>query len=398
MLHPPNPPGRHPQLGNSIVDLVRRRQAPSCVRDLIAAYLDRFAADDSDIVRLGGELQTLVHETRWRANDEWPARAAKFGLFDPTEAPKRIADAILSSERPPGETLVEAGLDSEFRLRGGLSEAAFRRACARCAVAPASKAVATQVRLVDWARDSHGALAFVRAWPALFHALMTPWSKVEPPAHHKAQLTSLALEWGGGDPRLGRGRAWTNIRKDKDTAEAFATLMRWLTRASVMQFLEIVDNSLDQASDRRMWSYRRAFWTAYLLGEDGGHKIDEAWIAFGQDAVDRARAASKRTGDRSFEAFGIQHERSAQHSALIMKIGDMIIVDWSHNGKCQFWHRNAKGAPSLYQPEYPTGLYTAPHKETHSAPATYSWQKKFAQIIEGRHFYTERASWRPKGV
>ena len=81
-----------------------------------------------------------------------------------------------------------------------------------------------------------------------------------------------------------------------------------------------------------------------------------------------------------------------------MKIGDMTIVDWSHNGKCQFWRRGDANAPSLYQSSYHSALYGAPQQEVHASPATYSWQRKVAGIIEERQFYSERTSWRPKRV
>jgi hypothetical protein len=224
---------------------------------------------------------------------------------------------------------------------------------------------------------------------------MSPWVSADPPAEHKAELITLALDWGGGDPRIRGSGKWLAV---KDRAPgAFSVLMRWLTSASVMQFLDIVDASLDLPADRKMWSYRRAFWTSYLLGKDG-LKIDEAWIAFGRDAAVQARRAAIRTGDKSFETHGIQTERSDQHSALIVKLGQKTIVDWSHSGKCQFWARDDPKAPKLYEPRYFGGLYSAPRQEIHSSPSTYSWQKKCAEIIEGHHFYSERPSWRPKRV
>ena len=172
-------------------------------------------------------------------------------------------------------------------------------------------------------------------------------------------------------------------------------MMRWLTRASVLQFFDIVDRSLTDKDSKRMWAYRRAFWTSYLMGKDSSPKITEAWVAFGTDAARIAREVARQTGDRSFEAFGLHNEKSDQHSALIVRINGKTIVDWSHSGKCQFWPSYEDGAPQLYNQRYIGSLSKAPVREAHSAPQTYYWQKKFAEIIEGTRIYAAKPSWRP---
>ena len=147
-----------------------------------------------------------------------------------------------------------------------------------------------------------------------------------------------------------------------------------------------------------MWSYRKSFWLSYLKDGGPGPQIEAAWVAFGSDAADLARKTARQTGDRSFETFGRQNVRLDQHSALIMKIDGKIVVEWSHNSKCQFWPAGDKSAPQLFQSQYNGQIYSAPKQEIHSSPQTYTWQRKFAEIIEGKAVYSPRPSWRPNRV
>src|SRR5258706_2281895 len=63
--------------------------------------------------------------------------------------------------------------------------------------------------------------------------------------------------------------------------EAATIVRRWLTKQSLRQFLEVVD----QTADDRMWKHRRAFWGAVY---DRG-LISDAWVVFTPLGADVAR-------------------------------------------------------------------------------------------------------------
>ena len=140
-------------------------------------------------------------------------------------------------------------------------------------------------------------------------------------------------------------------------------------------------------------------WGSCPRGTGGGPTINAAWVAFGDDGARLAQQAARTSGDRAFAVFGRQEEKSPQHAALIVKIGDLTIVDWSHNAKYNVWEHGDKGHPPLFKARYARGeLYSAPLRESHSAPANYTWQKKLARIIERKTFWSEKPEWRPRGV
>jgi hypothetical protein len=86
-------------------------------------------------------------------------------------------------------------------------------------------------------------------------------------------------------------------------------MLRWLTRTSVYQFLDIVGRT----ADRYMWQYRRAFWTSYL---EAGH-IDEAWVVFGANGAPIAERAMRLDNSEKTIAFGKAGQRCQQKSGSL---------------------------------------------------------------------------------
>lgn len=393
-LHAPEPLIENARTSDAIFRRVQAKGQRSALLALVAAYIDGFREGDQ-FAAFASRIRQLVRGWKGRPIAPWPELDKSVGLFDPEKAPTRIAAAVLGGERTPAQILGALGLDTTIRQSGGLAEAAFVAAAKIVASKRGPTAVPLQERIIEWVRDADGGLVFARALPDAVTALLLPWTDADPPADHRARLIEVLQSLGGGDPRTKPG-AWRSVREQ--APQAYAVLMRWLTRASVFQFFDIVDRSLARdPAGRTMWAYRRRFWTAYLLGEEGAPTIEEAWVAFGDEGAWLARKAARENNEAGLAAFGTQEDRSGTHAALIMRIGDWTIVDWSHNAKCNFWRRDAKGAPHLYQSRYPAGtLYSAPRKYPHSSPSTYAWQKTFAEIIEEKRLYAERRSWRPK--
>jgi hypothetical protein len=226
--------------------------------------------------------------------------------------------------------------------------------------------------LIAWSRHN-GQFSYAKLWSNYAKALLEPWARnVEPTPEHKTKIINDLIAYAG-DPRTGSKTKWSKL----DGTTAKGVILKWLTRASVLQFLDIVDRT----AEVRMWSYRRAFWTSYLLA----NYIDEAWVAFGDNGASLAIDAAKRTNDESLAQFGRVIRgtgKTPDHAALIMKIGDLIITDWSHNGKYNIWPKGYTKAPVLFQ-----GLYSAralsdgPISGAHMNAEGLHWQRKIAQEI-----------------
>jgi len=365
-------------------EIARRSHRPS-VRLLIYQYLEYFNPQRPGFRRLADWLQIQVPRWDW----SWRTRMERMALFDPDAAPERLATDFMGSEEGVEERAREAGL-SVISLAGGLGAAAFGAACGQVAASRAAIMPSAQSRLIDWHRVQKG---YDAQQTTFVNALLRPWRDAEPDVQHKTVLMT-ALEEIGGDPRVHPAR-WLRVKAE--APEAYALLLKWLTKASVYQFFDIIDDMIpyDQS---HMWAYRRPFWTAYL---EAGH-IDEAWVVFGANGVARARDTALQSGGKTTANFGklvrAARGKTADHAALILKIGDLVIAEWSHSGAYQIWPVSSKLTPKLYALSYdPDDLMDGPEMGTHGGSENYTWQYRVHEYIRRKTARTTSSNdWRPR--
>ena len=117
-------------------------------------------------------------------------------------------------------------------------------------------------------------------------------------------------------------------------------MRRWLTRASLDLFFRLIDrHALD-----RMWIYRHAFWLAYL--ERGA--ISDAWLALGGETFNEAKTIRDLGG-----AYGrLRGGVDTSQSALLLRIGPLVISEFTHIGKLRAWPTEWHSAPRFGSREY----------------------------------------------
>jgi hypothetical protein len=72
------------------------------------------------------------------------------------------------------------------------------------------------------------------------------------------------------------------------------------------------------------------------------------------------------------------------HAVLLMRLGDLTIADWSHNGQCVIWKKGNRTAPSLNLTSYTSDDVHWSKGDTcrvHAGAASYSWQSKVRNFI-----------------
>ena len=73
--------------------------------------------------------------------------------------------------------------------------------------------------------------------------------------------------------------------------------------------------------------------------------------------------------------------------SLVMKIGTLVVADWSHNGRCIIWQGDDETAPSLYRSEYDSGSLApmnAPQgglEKSHHGSINLNWQRAISEFI-----------------
>lgn len=370
-------------LRENVLQLIGNRRQKSAVLASVFQYLEWFDPQNEALKLVGEWLDEVVRGWSW----PWHDRAIRYQLFKVNEAPSRLAVTVLNNGMPVHRVLEDIGLH-EFSATGALVEYAFAAACLFVSRTDQSKVVVLQERLIAWANRGSG-FSYEKLFPLYVSALLEPWESLEPTEVHRRAIIG-ELEEYAGDPRV-RPAKW-NVVKDR-APKAYAVLLRWLTKASVYQFFDIVDRVTD---NEIMWKYRRAFWTSYL---EVGH-IEQAWVVFGASGQRLARQLAKESDDKGLMYFGKLAKggsRSPNHTALVVKIGDLTIAEWSHNGKYNIWKKNDAGAPKLFQDYYqPDDLRLAPIDGSHTSSENFGWQRTVAAIIKnetGRS--TPTSDWQP---
>jgi hypothetical protein len=187
------------------------------------------------------------------------------------------------------------------------------------------------------------------------------------------------------DPRIAHAE-WAGV-----SDEAKRVMFRWLARASLEQFLAVVDHT----AIGHQWEFRRAFWGAYI---DRNH-VHDVWVAFGSTGKARAKQLAQEMEDPGMLSFSSLKGGSPDQAVLLLQIGELIVADWSHNGTLRIWREQHQRAPKLYNGEYQAVALrqVADFDQRHTG----DWQRYARDFIAEHtgiriavHEYMPRGRWR----
>ena len=91
-----------------------------------------------------------------------------------------------------------------------------------------------------------------------------------------------------------------------------------------------------------------------------------------------------KDGDLDKGGFGRLHGGGAQpmHSVLLMRIGDLVISEWTHEGKVRFFSDNGINVPTFYQSIYHPHLI----RDDHNAQEAFRHHSNWKRIVT-QHIY-----------
>jgi len=375
-----------PELHGNVAGLVHHCAALSkrtLDRRLARAYWNRFKLDEPIFAYLGqycasrgGSLGT-----------PWTEISSALPIWDCDAGPKSLGLMLLDVERRDA-LLCRAKLGLRD-MQGGFVEAAFSALlldrCRRSISGHSDSAICDEAKTIIQLAEGLGAGAIQGNTGLIAHALLKPWMERSAPAEHKNMIRTFLIKQFG-DPRKD-GNQWdtrANVLSKRhqiiDAADIFRLLNRWLTERSVELFFEIIADTTERKDH---WKARRAFWNAYLTTG----AISDAWCILGTQAERQVGRIAGITKNDYGKVEGGNVEPG--HSALLMKIGDLVIADWSHVGSARFW--KYPDSPELYR----SGYYGKPLivvGRTSSAISKRTpvnlidhkgkWYKKFADFIK----------------
>jgi hypothetical protein len=257
-------------------------------------------------------------------------------VLDPLNGPVHVANDILGM---PADKSLKQWQDRHALTPGFWLNDFCKQAFLEALRAPdeVRRSLTYVKRMCEWAMHDLGQptqrLRYPLCRDEFAYSLLSPWFDRDPPADVKNALLSELLR-ALGDPRHNHA-GWLGVRR-----EAIETASRWLTSRTMDAFFEILRHTEDDIGP-----YRRRFWEAYF---HAGH-ILEAWIALGEQAVAQLQKIDP-AGHLSYAK--ILGKIAPNQCVLMLRIGNILFCDWSHQGRLRAIAANAKQAPKLYLPEY----------------------------------------------
>ena len=330
----PDPLFSLPGLFDLVGDQARRR--PSMRRNLIEAWLSHFAAGKPGIPEAAHAIRQLISNAADLRLEHWWRVNKRYHLFDPWLGPATLARAIFDSTGPINSILNDVGFNDPLRSVSGYMRAVYLEVlkCIPSAVHPNAAAGSLERILSLVAPD--GALKFTDMKGETTNALLRPWL-TDPLAQsvdarnriRRFLLTHL------GDPRIRPGN-WMGASDDTKRM-----IIKWLAGISLKSFFELIA----QHAHEGHFTYRRAFWSAYLERD----MIDEAWLALGSNVYHAARAIVEMHG-----AFGRLEGPGvlADQSVIIFRIRNLIFCEWSNHGRVRAWVSGDPNAPRFDQKNF----------------------------------------------
>jgi len=183
-----------------------------------------------------------------------------------------------------------------------------------------------------------------------------------------------------GDPRLDKAK-WFGVDED-----IVRVVLRWLTEGTIKDFIRLLEYEAKRSDNeqlKRHWRYRARFIEAYLDAE----LVDDAWVILGKNLIGSRELKDLNLGSETYGKFSDSSSNfGPYHAAIMLKIGDVMMVDRNYNGSCLFWDlkKHQSSAPKLYSRTYRSFdrmMADAPVRKVHSQSENYGWQYEFAQYI-----------------
>lgn len=366
----------HPQVLSAVFDAVAVSKRPSAFSALATAFAEHFDLTKAGMNEASLCLQQLTQ--RWK-DTPWAQLHRDFAFFDTRVGPERLAAAVIAQNRPAPDIIRGYNIGA-MGAKSGYVRAVTVSLLDQLANGGEPDHLRRLEKVERYALDEHGEPSFDGLLGKIAEALLKPFGQSRPEKTIRDRFLSLLLRVLG-DPRIPSPKnKWYHV-------PAFLTgiIRGWLTEQSLRQFVDVVAETTERPDT---WAYRGAFWMAvYEAG-----LISEAWVAFGSGGARLARrifgnAAS--FGRLEAESKGVDEG----HTILLLRIGDGVVADWSHNGKCNIWSdANSRSAPKLYRQVYGSdevrirkgsGNYEseAEFSVMHMSSETYSWQRKVAERL-----------------
>ena len=155
-----------------------------------------------------------------------------------------------------------------------------------------------------------------------------------------------------GDPRRldNLSKRWPFLNEDlggiRERDKCIEKVNKWLNLRSIEIFFDIIERVEVPLDDRHMFPARRDFWTK-IINDD---VVSEITVILSRQGVEVANNLSMKDPNIGNLEWGTNKE--ADRCTLLLKIGTLLIMDWSHVGAIRIYDASIPKNPQLNQNAY----------------------------------------------
>jgi hypothetical protein len=339
---------------------------------LLHAYCAHFDGQSNDFALLARGIVALLNQATGPVASTMRRLQSELSFFDPAAAARNIASDAAGKGGSAESWRHRRNLPDGF-LVSKLGAAAFG-ALLQLPVDLRRNAEVVQ-RVLSWAASQNPRPPAEPMRVQFADALLGPWVSHHPEESLRRELVQTFTRSDSyGDPRL-RLRAayqWAGVSEP-----ALSVIKRWLAGDTLRAFVQILERTADE-----IWEYRQKFWMAYF---ERGY-IDDAWLALGDKAMREFRRDYRGGGRACGSLSGAMHNQSV----LLLKLGDLVFQEWSHDGSLRAYKEGSRECPTLYQTEY-TASDLRGRRSLNLHPR--DSQNMYPQL---RHFRSAEGGWQRK--
>lgn len=345
------------------------RKAKRWLTPLLLTYCQQFTSSGSAFSEFASRIALCINDAEGAFAQHLRGLSEAYSFFSPAHAQAKLSiHLFLNRGQTIDELLAAMSFAPSFVLTP-FGDAIFAAGLGL----PLDRLREPQVplRLMDWAERRGQPIVKTDFRVRFANAMLKPWASGQPSDELRRRIIDYFLR-NYGDPRgSARNFQWSAV-----DPQALAVFLHWLTGDTLRGFMTVLQKTADQ-----IWRYRQKFWMAYY---DRGF-IDEAWVALGDDA----QAALRKMGTNAQGiGFGRLEGATQNQSVLLMRLGDLVLTEWSHNGSLRAYKDTNPKLPNLYQTKY----------DAHDLRAVQSldFHNGLNMNPELRHMHSETGNWQRK--
>lgn len=347
------------------------RRTKRWLAPLLFVYCEHFSPRDTEFLVFAAQIAAVIQSAEGLLAQNLRHLHSTFRFFIPAEAIDRLAIFFFQAKSKSLDELIQ-----HLQLWPGFAATAFGEAIFKSGLGLPGETLRdaqTVLRLLEWSRRSPASVVKTSLRILFADALLGSWVGYKPAESLKSFLVDFFLK-EYGDPRF---QAHLHYQWGGISQQAKGVILHWLTGDTLRGFMKLLQRTADE-----IWQYRQKFWMAYY---EKGY-VDEAWIALGDHAWWMAH--NLKMDEKGMGCGRLEGGATSNQSVLLLKIGDLVFTEWSHNGSLRAYRDGSPQAPQLYQTSY--------HGADLRAATSMDFHDGLNMKPELRHMNTERGTWQRK--